>query len=106
MIAPRRPGWQHGSRSTVLFAGAHECCVARSGWGALNVRPSAANPAAALDGEDRESLAGDLARFLGHEGYLWLSALASCPALPWDMTLYLGVSVPRWRRSAVGWRSR
>lgn len=37
-----------------------------------------------------EELCGELRKFLGGEGYYWLSACAVYPLLYWDLTLYFG----------------
>ena len=39
---------------------------------------------------DMDNLCEELLRFLGDEGYFWLSACAVYPELHWELTLYLG----------------
>jgi hypothetical protein len=41
-------------------------------------------------GEMIDSLFGELRRYLGEPGFLWLAACAVYPALDWGLTLYLG----------------
>lgn len=69
--------------------------IDRSMWSPQFPEMLRERPARWLERHAPESAVGDqlcrqLRRFLGEEGYYWLSACAVYPTIAWDLTLYLG----------------